>query len=396
MKTQNPPAAAALPNREVWSRPETLRALGRLVAGVAHDYNNFLSVVNNNASQVLDMPNLPSLAIESVQRITAAGERAVNLTRQLLIFSEQQFLQIQLLDWETLIADNANALERLAGVGVRLSLETPAAPIRLEADPLMLEQLLAILVANARDAMPGGGALDVGANEVTFTAEQTKGVLGQRPGDFLCLKVRDEGDGIPVSVLPHICEPFFTTRAAEQRTGLGMAVALGIVRMHNGWIDVITKPKHGTEFQVYLPSRRGSAAPGVMAPAPVRGEETILLIEDDDLLRETTAAVLKQAGYRVLQAEDGFAAEETWHWHAERILLVVSDVVLPHGVSGLQLAEKFQAQRPDLKIICTSGFSHEMMGRLNTPSPGMIFLAKPVHPPVLLKTLRSLLSAKTG
>jgi CheY-like chemotaxis protein len=391
------PAGPDCPNREVWSRPETLRALGRLVAGVAHDYNNLLGVVNNNATQVLAMPNLPPLALEAVQRITAAGERAVNLTRQLLLFSEQQPLQQQLLDWETLLMEIAPTLHRLAGSGVRLHVAALTTPIRLEADPMMLEQLLAVLVANARDAMPGGGGLELEVNEVTFTPEQTNGHSGMRSGDFLCLSVRDEGTGIAESVLPRICEPFFTTHGAEQRTGLGLAVALGIVRMHQGWIEFISKSGQGTEVRVYLPSRQGisgAQSPVSSSASPFRGEETILLIEDDDLLRETTAAVLKQSGYRVLQAEDGAAAEETWHWHAERIVLVVSDVVLPHGVSGIQLVEKFHAERPDLKVICTSGFSHEMMGRLSTPQPGMVFLAKPVHPPVLLKTMRNLLDAK--
>ena len=259
----------------------------------------------------------------------------------------------------------------------------------------MLEQLLAILVANARDAMPRGGGLDVGAHELTLTAEDIEGQSGQRAGDFLCLKIRDQGKGIPEAVLPHICEPFFTTHAADERSGLGLAVALGIVRMHQGWIEFVSKPGQGTEVRVYLPSRRGATIEKMPESAPpFSGEETILLVEDDDLLRETTAAVLKQAGYRVLQAEDGSSAEETWHWHAERIVLVVTDVVLPHGVSGLQLAEKFQAERPELKVICTSGFSHEMMGRLNSPKPGMVFLAKPVHPPLLLKTLRSLVDIK--
>ena len=386
MKTSPTPAGGAA--EEARARHETLSALGRLAGGVAHDFNNLLTVINSSASLLLATEDLAPPAGDSARRITAAGERAANLTRQLLLFSGQQPHHPQMLDLNALLPELTGALERLAGPAVKLDLRLANAAPLIIGDAAMLEQVLTNLVANARDALPHGGRLIVTTAAVTVTAPPPPG----RAGDFLCVGVSDEGAGIAPEVLPHIFEPFFTTRAVGHGSGLGLAVVSGIVQQHEGWLEVDSTPGAGSRFRVFLPAApAGTAVAGRAEPASLHGQETILLVEDEELVRETTAAVLKNSGYRVLQVASGAAALETWRWHAARIALLLTDVVLPEGVNGLELAEKLRAEKPTLKVIGTSGFSREMMAGMSRPPAGTIFLQKPCSPPTLAKAIRTLL-----
>ncbi|MDI1336568.1 MAG: ATP-binding protein [Lacunisphaera sp.] len=385
-----PPAAG------VWARSETLTAVGRLAGGVAQDFNNLLTVINSNASLLLATEGLGPEALDSARRITAAGERAANLTRQLLLFSGEQPWHPRLLDLNARLREWTAALQRLAGPEINLQLELAEDAPQLDADAMMLEHLLSNLVANARDAMPGGGRLRLATSPMRITAADASRHPSGHAGDYLCLDVSDEGAGIAPEVLPHIFEPFFTTRPVGQGSGLGLAVAFGIVEMHGGWLEVDSAPGAGTRMRVFLPAAHaGATVTPAAEPVAFRGHETILLVEDDDLVRDTTAAVLKLSGYRVLQAESGAAALEVWQWHATRIALLLTDVVLPDGLSGLELATQLRTQQPGLKVICTSGFSREMMARLGRPPEGVVFLPKPCPPPALLKALRTLLESKT-
>jgi CheY-like chemotaxis protein len=260
-------------------------------------------------------------------------------------------------------------------------------------DRVMIEQLIGILVANAADAAKQNRALALNAGFCELThADLAQHPLG-RAGEFICFSCQDAGEGIPASVMPHLFEPFFTTRAARSRIGMGLAVAGGIVESHQGWIEVDSRVDQGTEVRVYFP--RTASPAKVATPSKTAGsgarEETILLVEDDDLLRETTVAVLKHAGYRVLQAESGESARETWQWHADRVGLLLTDIVLPNGISGLELAAEFRADSPALKVICTSGFSHEIMNRMDDLPAGFQYLPKPCLPPEMLKAVRNLL-----
>lgn len=384
------------PPPEAWNRPETLQALSRLAGGLAHDLNNLLAVINGSAGLLLATAGLPAPAMDSARRITAAGERAANLTRQLLLFSGQQPWNPQVLDLNGLLREWADPLRRLAGPGITLHLEPAGESPLLNADPVMLEHLFANLVANARDALPGTGRISLTTRpEPIGPADAARHPAGQ-PGEYLRVDVTDNGTGIDPEDLPHIFEPFFTTRPVGHGTGLGLAVAFGIVELHGGWLEVDSQPGAGTTVSVFLPAAPAHATPPEPpGPADAAGHETILLVEDDDLVRETTAAVLRQAGYRVLQATAEAGARETWQWHSARIALLLTDVVLPDGMGGIELAEKLRAEKPGLKVVCTSGFSREMMARLGRPPAGMIFLPKPCLPPVLLKTLRTLLDGSS-
>lgn len=376
------------------SRPETMRALCRLVGGLAHEYNNYLNVVNSNASELMAERELRLERRRNAQLIAVAGERAAQLTRQLLIFSGQRPPVLKPVELNSLLTDFRPAIERLAGPHYEIEIKLAAVELGVAGDREMLEQVVAVMVANAVDAAKLDRAFVLTTKVVELTAADVAQHPARQEGSFVQLSCQDAGEGIPPSALPHIFEPFFTTRAAKARLGLGLSVAYGIVESHHGWIEVDSQLDRGSQFCIYLPK---VAAPVAVAAAVTPGQprEIIMLVEDDELLRETTVAVLKQAGYRVLQAESAETARETWQWHADRITLLLTDVVLPKGASGLELAAEFHAENPALKVICTSGFSHEIMSRLGDLPAGFCYLPKPCLPPKMLKVVRALLDGVT-
>jgi two-component system, cell cycle sensor histidine kinase and response regulator CckA len=372
-----------------------MRALCRFVAGVAHEYNNHLNVINSNASELMADTDLPSERRENAQRVAVAGERAAHLTQQLTLFSGQQPFTPHSLDLRAFLSDAKDQMERLLGTQHEVKIEAGEGPCWLSGDHEMVRQVVAGLVANAAEASREMRTVILSTAEVEFTEGDAELQPSRRPGKFIRLTCRDSGEGMAASVLPHVFEPFFTTRAAKSHMGLGLSVIQGIVFSHDGWIEVDSQPGRGTEVRVFFPRGVAPEQADAVPPAAVPGRprETILLVEDDDLLRETMAAVLNHAGYRVLQAESAESAWETWQWHADRITLLLTDVVLPQGSSGLDLAVEFRAESPHLRVICTSGFSHEIMQKLGDLPPGFRYLPKPCLPPQMLKAVRELLDA---
>lgn len=375
---------------------QKMEAVGRLAGGVAHDFNNILTAIIMQTELLSDEEALTPALREGLQQIHAAAERAANLTRQLLLFSRRQVMQMRILDLNESVTGIARMLQRIIGEDVRLQLDLHPGPLFLRADPGMLDQVLMNLAVNARDAMPQGGSLTIQTAESLVDEAQARLRPGAAPGRYAVLRVRDEGCGMPREVLEHIFEPFFTTKEPGKGTGLGLATVYGIVQQHRGWIEVRSAPGQGTTFEIYLPLETQSATgPGAEPRSrPPRGTETVLLVEDDASLRRLTRAALERHGYTVHEAGDAAEALEVWARHRREIRALLTDIVMPGPMNGRELARHLQADRPNLRVILFSGYSEEMAGRLLELGPHQTFLPKPFPPELLLRRIREMLDAK--
>ncbi len=372
---------------------QKMEAIGRLAGGVAHDFNNILAVVLLQSELLARTATAPSVR-DGLHQIRAAAERAANLTRQLLLFSRQQVLQPRDVDLNQVVEDLLKMLRRIIGEDIKLEWLPAPESLPLRADPGMIEQVLLNLAVNARDAMPRGGRLRVQTGTCTVDEAAAHFNPEARPGRHARLRVEDTGSGIPPEGLPHIFEPFFTTKEAGKGTGLGLATVYGVVQQHRGWVTVDSTPGQGTTFQVFLPlAARSAAAPASSAPVPtaVGGHECLLLVEDDAALREATCQMLEGHGYRVLAAADGLQALALWKDHGRQVALVLTDLVMPGGVSGQDLVQRLRADRPDLKVVYTSGYSEAWRGQEIRLQPGERFVSKPCPIAQLLQTLRACL-----
>jgi CheY-like chemotaxis protein len=335
--------------------------------------------------------NTPSEVREALHEIRAATEKAANLTRQLLLFSRRQVMQPRDLDLNEIVTSLVKMLQRIIGEDVRLQLELHPAPLILHADAGMLDQVLMNLVVNARDAMSNGGRLVIETSEKTVDEDLARLNPDAVPGRYVGLSINDTGCGIPPEILPRIFEPFFTTKEPGKGTGLGLATVYGIVKQHKGWLKVYSEPGRGTNFQIFLPaSAATSADPAQPAarPKPRGGTETILLVEDEPAVRSLTRTILERRGYKVLEAANGVEGFSVWQEHRGAVSLLLTDLVMPAGVSGQKLARQIQAEKPDLKVIFTSGYSPEIAGRELELRSGENFLQKPCSPDQLLETVR--------
>jgi two-component system cell cycle sensor histidine kinase/response regulator CckA len=287
-------------------------------------------------------------------------------------------------------------LRRLLGEDVTLQVNyAPNLPL-VHADPGMMEQILMNLSINARDAMPKGGTLFVDTAAVKFDETAARRMAGASPGEYVCVTVKDTGKGIPPEVMPHIFEPFFTTKDVGKGTGLGLATVYGIVQQHKGWIKVSSKVKEETVFQVYLPALAdtGELRETVAVPPEIRGgSETVLVVEDETPLRQLVKSVLQRHGYRVLEAESGVDALPIWLQYRDQISLLLTDMVMPHGVSGRELAQRLRGDKPELKVIYSSGYSLAVVGGDMVLREGLNFLQKPYHPRKLAQAVRDCLDA---
>ncbi len=369
---------------------QKLEAIGQLAGGVAHDFNNILAVILMQAELIATEERLADTAREGLRQIRLAAERAANLTRQLLLFSRRQVLQPRNLDLNEVVTNLAKMLQRIIGEDVRLELHLHPAPLMTRADAGMLEQVLMNLAVNARDAMPQGGKLVIETNARRLTESEAAAIPDATAGSYVFWRVTDTGGGIAPEILPHIFEPFFTTKEPGKGTGLGLATVFGIVKQHGGFIRVASEPGQGTTFEVFLPAHAGTADESGAAaqPLPRGGTETILLVEDDPSVRLLTLATLERRGYRVLQAADGVAALKVWRKHRDAVALLLTDLVMPGGVSGQQLAARLQAEQPRLKVVFCSGYSAEIAGRELHLEAGQNFIQKPATPERLLETVR--------
>lgn len=372
-----------------------MELLAQIAGGIAPALSDLLTVIKGQTGKLLDEADHEGVMHETLTQVYTAAEKASSLMRQLLIFSRQQTPNLVRMDFNRLINETVGVLHRLVGEKITLELWlTPGLP-HILADADMLEQILVILALNARDAMPEGGRLLIMTTAANIPAGTLNNQPGSASGEYLVLEVEDTGRGIPPENLPRIFEPFFTTKGGGRTIGLGLATVFGVVAQHGGWITAESAPASGSRFKVFLPavqSTLADAVDSVQSARPLRGGETILLVDDEPSIREFTAAVLQEQGYRVLQADSVANALETWKWHAPRIRLLLTDMVLVDQISGLQLAAKLRAGNPGLKVICTSGHQRDTMDRFPELSRGYEFLQKPCRPQTLLTTVRRLLA----
>ncbi len=375
---------------------QKLEAIGQLSGGVAHDFNNLLTVIQCNAMLLVRNAAKPGAIHESADQIMHACERAANLTRQLLMVSRKQAMQPTILDLNDVAGNLTRMLQRIIGENIHMRSEYAAVMPPLRGDVGMLEQVLLNLVINARDAMPRGGTLTIATSVVTLDEAAARRRPEVTAGPCVCLRVSDTGAGIAAEVLPHVFEPFFTTKPVGKGTGLGLSTVHGIVKQHAGWIDIATEPGRGTTFEVWLPvpviepGRTVTARTGAAAvDGSLAGHETILVVEDEDIVRGLVVQILQRHGYTVLQAASGVAALEIWQRHRDQIDLLLTDLVMPAGTSGCELADRLRRDRPELEVIYTSGYGPELAGHQEELVEGLDFLQKPYHPTKLAQTVRN-------
>lgn len=381
---------------EQFRQAQKMEAIGQLAGGVAHDFNNILTIIHGHASLLLAGGNLPEGSTRSAQQVIQAAERAAGLTRQLLAFGRRQILQPKRLDLNEVVSNMTKMLGRLLGEDIALQLKYSPCPALVQADAGMIEQVLLNLAVNSRDAMPNGGVLSLRIAVFENYASSDPAAWGTGCRRVVCLSASDNGVGIAPENLERIFEPFFTTKPVGKGTGLGLATVYGIVKQHQGWIEVESQPGKGTTFRVFLPAVDGSLENGVKQPAEetVRGgPETILVVEDEAPVRELVCNILATYGYHILQADSGSHALKVWQEGKEKIDLLLTDMVMPDRVNGRELAEKLWAERPELKVIFTSGYSAEAVGKDFVLQRGLNYLQKPFEPRKLAMTVRDCLDA---
>ncbi len=369
---------------------QKMESIGQLAAGVAHDFNNMLTVIQCHAGIILGKASAAGLS-DSAQAIYFASERAASLTRQLLMFSRKNVMQRSFLDLKETVATMTKMLERLLGETVSLQVLHPDNLPAIHADPGMIEQVIMNLSVNARDAMARGGTLTISTSRIEIDNHLNNIHPESRPGSFVCLRVTDTGTGMDRATLNKIFEPFFTTKEVGKGTGLGLATVYGIVKQHEGWIEVASQPGQGTTFNVFFPAMKSEpkspAAPAAESDNEVpTGSETILVVEDEPVLREMAHIILQECGYTILEAATGNEALAVWEKHRNDIDLVLTDMVMPEGMTGKELAEKLTAMKPGLKVIFTSGYSVE-----DFSNDASHFLQKPYNRLSIAKKVRDCL-----
>jgi len=373
---------------------QKMELIGKLAGGIAHDFNNLLTIISGYVSMLLDKENQPPSSVEALKRVFTASRQATGLVRQLLLFSRKRAPKREVIDLNTEVEVMSGMLQRLLGEMIVVDfVPGPEAP-RTSADVGMLEQVLMSLAVNARDAMARGGRLTITVG-VRPRGSRPPLETPVVPGEYACISMKDTGAGIPAPILPRIFEPFFTTKDEGRGTGLGLATAKDIVRRHDGWMEVETEVGVGTVFRIYLPLTRATVAPFPEVDArhfPKVGKGTILLVEDESNVREFAAAVLQQDGFTLLQAKSGENAMEVWRWHSARIDLLLTDIVLPGELSGLQLGQKLQEEKPSLRVIFATGYSRDNVAPQNKDGKPLFVLSKPYTPRSLLQAIHEVLA----
>ncbi len=373
---------------------QKMEAVGRLAAGVAHDFNNILTAITGYAQLLLDDLDPTGRHREDVEEIRKAADRAAGLTRQLLAFSRQQVLQPTVLDLNALVGETESMLGRLLGEDIQLATALASDLGAVKTDPSQIEQVILNLAVNARDAMPQGGKLTIETANVEMDDAYAAEHFPALPGSYVMLSVSDTGTGMSPETQTHMFEPFFTTKAKGQGTGLGLATVYGIVKQSAGYIWVYSEPGRGTTFKIYLPrvqqvpERRASTAPA--QPAAMDGTETVLLAEDEAAVRAVARQALQRHGYTVLEAPSGEAALDVAQRHSGRIHLLLTDVIMP-GMSGRTLALRLTVLRPDMRTIYMSGYTDDAITRHGVLEHGVTYVQKPFSPDALVRKVREVL-----
>lgn len=373
---------------------QKMESVGQLAGGVAHDFNNLLTVIQGYVELLLNTEQLVPSVIEPLRQVHMAADKAGTLTRQLLVFSRKQVMRPAEVDLNELIQGIMKLLSRTLGENITVHTERAAELPLIYADRGMIEQVLMNLAVNSRDAMPSGGTLTISASAHEFDDNAHMKQPLARAGRFLCIHVADTGTGIAPENLPRIFEPFFTTKEVGKGTGLGLATVYGIVKQHEGWVEVESTVGRGTTFHIYLPATNGHAAveaEKTRKPDARGSGETVLVVEDEAALRRLVCTVLRNRGYQVHAAGSGLEALNNWSRRLNEIDLLLTDVVMPDGVAGWELARELRNKKPSLKVIFMSGYSSDLASQKEAGDLDIPFLQKPFGPDKLADTVRQTL-----
>ncbi len=382
-------------SEEQLRQAQKMEAVGRLAGGVAHDFNNVLSVILSYGDFILaDLKPTDPLRTD-VEEIRKAATRAAGLTRQLLMFSRQQVVEPKVLDLHEVLTGMDKMLQRILGEDVELVSLPPKSIGRVKADPSHIEQVILNLVVNARDAMPKGGKLTIETGNVVLDDSYALGHLPTKTGPYVMLAVTDTGIGMDRETQKRIFEPFFTTKEMGKGTGLGLSTVFGIVQQSGGNIWVYSEPNKGTTFKVYLPrvDDEVDVLRPPIAPATLRGSETILLVEDEEQVRVIAMNILRRQGYQVISAQNAGEALLICERHLGGIDLLLTDVVMPQ-MSGPELAKRLSRTRPDMKVLCMSGYTDDSIVRHGVLETGVAFVQKPITPALLSRKVREVLDGE--
>jgi PAS domain S-box-containing protein len=375
---------------------QKLESVGRLAGGIAHDFNNMLTAINGYSDLVLRQIGKDDPIRHNIEEIKKAGERSAELTHQLLAFSRRQILQPEYVDLNETISDTSSMLKRLIGEDIELFSALKPAVGSIKVDPGQLSQIIMNLVVNARDAMPNGGKLTIETSNVFLDSDYAQRHLGVLPGAYVMLSVSDTGIGMTAEQQEQIFEPFYTTKEVGKGTGLGLATVYGIVKQSGGNINVYSEVGHGTTFKIYLPrvvERDETFEVQDSFSKLVLGVETILLVEDEDLVRSLSRQVLEACGYSVIEAVDGVEALEVFEKMGRRIDLLITDVVMPR-MGGPELAEHLLALAPELPILFASGYTDDAIVRHGVLKTNVNFIQKPFTIDDVTRKVRDLLDSK--
>jgi PAS domain S-box-containing protein len=371
---------------------QKMEAVGRLAGGVAHDFNNLLMVISGYAEVMLAKLNLEDPLHEKARSIQQASDRATTLTRQLLAFSRKQLLELKVVDVNAIVSDMERLLQPLIGENVELTTRLAPDAGHTRADAGQLEQVLMNLVVNAKDAMPNGGKITVQTQNVTLDEDHRRGQTFIRPGNYLMLSVSDNGTGMDKETQSRIFEPFFTTKEKGKGTGLGLSTVYGIVKQTGGYVIVQSEEGRGTTFHIYLPRVEEPAEKHAVpvARAAAGGTETVLLVEDEESVRQLVRETLTTKGYSVVEAENGEAGLAAATNHKGKIDLVITDVVMP-GMGGRELVHQLSLARPETKVLYLSGYTEDAIVSEGTIEKGTAFLQKPFTLQALSRKVREVL-----
>lgn len=372
---------------------QKLESVGRLAGGIAHDFNNMLTVINGYSDLILSRIDESNPLRQNIVEIKKAGERSSSLTQQLLAFSRKQILKPVILSINQTVSDISNLLERLIGEDISLVKILDSALKPVAVDHGQLSQVIVNLVVNARDAMPTGGELTIETKNVRFGEQLAKETFGGKAGEYVMLSVRDTGIGMSEETLRQIFEPFFTTKEIGKGTGLGLATVYGFIKQSDGYITVESKPGKGTIFKIFLPFAKELAERSREESSKENskyGAETILLVEDEEIVRTLSREILESCGYRVIEAAGGAEALEICEKENLQIDLLLTDVVMPQ-MNGRELWQKLAGQSPQLKVLFTSGYTDDMVVRNGIKNDETNFLQKPFSIDLLMRKVREIL-----
>ncbi len=371
---------------------QKMESVGRLAGGVAHDFNNHLTVINGYCLLLLRRLKDEGPLREPLEEIRKAGERAAELTRQLLAFSRKQVMEPKVINLNSIVSDSERMLRRLIGEDIKVVLELDAGLGMVMADPGQLAQVLMNLAVNARDAMPAGGRMTIETQNVELDEAYAATHSNVQPGKYAMLSISDTGVGMSEETMQRIFDPFFTTKPQGSGTGLGLAMVYGIVRQMGGWIWVYSELGKGSTFKVYFPLTGQEIETGVPVSEPdsLGGTETVLVVEDNREVRRLAVEVLRGYGYTVLEAGGGEEALDAAGQYAGSIDLLITDVVMP-GMTGRELANRLKLIRPHVQVLYTSGYTANVIAHQGVLDPGVEYLPKPFTPVQLVTKLRKIL-----